>query len=327
LESKSETRRGINLKLSFPGANPHLRLEPFNRLDTRISYFFGNDPEQWYADVPVWGGVRYVDLYPGVDLEVTSEEGRWTWRFAIRDSQFAISNVRLRVEGADGLALDDAGHLRPATAMGDFTLPLLTVEGAMPDGHPETSNLEPGIYEVSSPFSSIPPLLGPSAQMTGASDLLYSTFLGGESADYGYAIAVDEAGNVYVTGETYSFDFPTTPGAFDADLDGGEDAFVVKLNTSGADLDYATFLGGSGGDVGYAIAVDGAGSAYVTGGTGSSDFPTTSGAYDTSYNGGDRGDTFVVKLNPAGGGQSDLLYATFLGGNELDWGYGITVDG
>ena len=67
-----ESRRSANLKLSFPGANPRPRLEPFDRLHTRVSYFIGDNPAQWHADVPVWGGVRYVDLYPGVDLEVTS---------------------------------------------------------------------------------------------------------------------------------------------------------------------------------------------------------------------------------------------------------------
>ena len=86
---------------------------------------------------------------------------------------------------------------------------------------------------------------------------------------------------------------------------------MVKLNPAGSALAYATFLGGSGDDYGYAIAVDGAGSAYVTGETRSSDFPTTPGAFDTSYNGG-YADAFVAKLNPAGSG---LAYATFLGGS------------
>ena len=65
---------GVNLKLSFPDANPQPRLEPFNRLETSVNYFRGNDPEKWQTDVPVWGGVRYKDLYPGIDLEITSDE-------------------------------------------------------------------------------------------------------------------------------------------------------------------------------------------------------------------------------------------------------------
>ncbi len=109
-------------------------------------------------------------------------------------------------------------------------------------------------------------------------------------------IAVDAAGSAYAIGGTTSSDFPTTPGAFDASYNGSNDAFVVKLNPTGRALAYATFLGGSSYDYGYGIAVDATGSACVTGGTGSPNFPTRPGAFDTSYNGGN--DTFVAKLNP-----------------------------
>ena len=110
------------------------------------------------------------------------------------------------------------------------------------------------------------------------SGLVYATFLGGSGDDYGYGIAVDGAGSAYVTGDTGSTDFPTTPGAFDTSYNGGDcDAFVVKLNPAGSGLAYATFLGGSGDDDGYGIAVDGAGSAYVTGDTGSSRLPDHAG--------------------------------------------------
>ena len=156
------------------------------------------------------------------------------------------------------------------------------------------------------------------------SDLVYATFLGGSGWDYGRAIAVDGTGNAYVTGETESHDFPTTPDAFDTTGNGYYDAFVVKLNPSGSDLVYATFLGGRSDDRGYDIAVDAAGNAYVTGQTNSPDFPTTSGAFDTSGDG--YTDAFVVKLNPSG---SDLVYATFLGGSGAvaEPGRGIAVDG
>ena len=89
-----------------------------------------------------------------------------------------------------------------------------------------------------------------------------------------------------MTGYTDSADFPTTAGAFDTTFNGGADAFVTKLDASGAALGYSTYLGGSGDDYGYGIAVDGAGSAYVTGYTDSANFPTTAGAFDTTFNGG-----------------------------------------
>ena len=160
------------------------------------------------------------------------------------------------------------------------------------------------------------------------SALVYSTYLGGEREDSGQGIALDGAGNAYVTGLTNSADFPTTPGAFDTSFDGssggGSDAFVTKLNATGSALLYSTFLGGNltAHDGGYGIAVDGAGSAYVTGLTNSSSFPTTPGAFDTTFN--DAFDAFVTKLNAAGSG---LVYSTFLGaGFNDDAGFAIALD-
>jgi Beta-propeller repeat len=153
------------------------------------------------------------------------------------------------------------------------------------------------------------------------SGLSYSTFLGGSSVDVGSRIAVDSAGAAYVTGLTLSTDFRTTAGAFDTSANGNEDAFITKLNPAGAGLSYSSFLGGSGQDFGNSVAVDSAGAAYVTGGTVSTDFPITAGAFETSFNGAF--DAFVTKLNPAGSG---LAYSTYLGGTSVDNGLGIALD-
>ncbi len=320
--SASRAAKGVNVKISFPGANLHPRLEPFHRLDTRVSYFAGNDPARWHSDVPVWGGVRYVDLYPGVDLEISGPESQGTWRLVTRDSQFAVSDVRLQVEGVEGVSLD-GDRLCLRTAIGDLVLPLLAVEGAAPAAPQAISGPESGTFQVASPFSLAPLLPRFSAQtLYIPDDLLYATFLGGSDYEHrGYSIAVDDTGAAYVTGSTKSPNFPTTPGAFDTTHNSSFDAIVVKVNPSGTGLAYATFLGGSYSDRGYGIAVNGAGAAYVTGETSSSDFPTTSGAFDTTYNGGY--DTFVVKVNPSGTG---LAYATVLGGSSEDWGNGIAID-
>ena len=114
------------------------------------------------------------------------------------------------------------------------------------------------------------------------SGLVFSTYLGGSADDVGFGIAVDGAGSAYVTGGTISANFPTTAGAAQTTRAGGDDAFVTKLDTTGSGLVYSTYLGGSGGDFGLGIAVDGAGSAYVTGETRSTNFPTTAGAAQTT---------------------------------------------
>ena len=166
------------------------------------------------------------------------------------------------------------------------------------------------------------------------SALVYSTYLGGGKVingteDWGEGIAVDNAGSAYVTGYTYSPDFPVTAGAFDTTR-AGLDAFVTKFTPDGTSLVYSTFLGGAGREQGQGIAVDSAGNAYVTGITESFDspftsayegFPVTSGAFQTkgSY------DAFVTKLNPKGTG---LVYSTYLGGSAgVDRGWAIALDG
>jgi hypothetical protein len=156
---------------------------------------------------------------------------------------------------------------------------------------------------------------------TGAADLIYGTFLGGSSDDFSQDIAVDGSGNAYVTGYTFSSNFPTTAGAFDTTLGNTLDVFVTKLNTTGAALIYSTFLGGGNSEYGYGIAVDGSGNAYVTGYTSSSNFPKTTGAFDTTFGGGT--DVFVTKVNATG---TALGYSTFLGGNGSDTGYDIAVE-
>ncbi|HEY3119151.1 MAG TPA: SBBP repeat-containing protein, partial [Vicinamibacteria bacterium] len=154
---------------------------------------------------------------------------------------------------------------------------------------------------------------------TGA-NLVYSTYLAGTDLDEAYGIAVDAAGNAYVTGRTYSSGFPTTSGAFQTILGGLSDVFVTKLESSGSSLGYSTFLGGSGFDWGFGIALDAAGNAYVAGRT-SSDFPL---ANPLQPNPGGLGDGFIAKLNAAG---STLIYSTFLGGSRYDEVDAIAVDG
>ena len=153
------------------------------------------------------------------------------------------------------------------------------------------------------------------------SALTYSTYLGGTDIDSPRGVAVDNGGSAYVTGETLSADFPTTAGAFRRALAGAYDMFVTKLNPAGTALAYSTYLGGSQVDNGARVAVDSGGNAYALGFSSSTNFPTTTGALDTTANGGF--DATVTKLNPAG---SAPIYSTYLGGQGFDTGNDIAVD-
>jgi hypothetical protein len=190
----------------------------------------------------------------------------------------------------------------------------------------------PGVFQTTfagSNFDAFVTKLNPSG-----SELLYSSYLGGNSYDIGNSIAIDAGGNAYITGGTYSSNYPVTNGAFQNTLGGYENVFVTKMNPAGSALIYSTFIGGSGisnggtsfggyGDQGNSIIIDSSMNAYITGYTNSTDFPTTKDAFQTSLGGSQNQNTFVTKLNSTG---SVLLYSTYLGGNGWDYSQSIAID-
>ncbi len=151
------------------------------------------------------------------------------------------------------------------------------------------------------------------------SSLIYSTLLGGAAHELGWEVVVDNAENAYIGGVTASSAYPTTTGAFDESYNGDNEVFVTKVNPQGSALVYSTFIGGSGKDRGYQLQIDASSEVTITGFTESNDYPTTTGAYDESHNGGKDG--FASKLNFLGNG---LVYSTFFGGSGDDRGYGIS---
>jgi photosystem II stability/assembly factor-like uncharacterized protein len=153
--------------------------------------------------------------------------------------------------------------------------------------------------------------------------VIYSTVIGGtQDEDDATGIAIDAAGNAYVTGDAASADFPITSGAFQTKIKNHiQNAFVLKLDPTGASLAYSTFLGGNGTSIGNAIALDAAGHAYVAGETSSSNFPVTAGAFQTHYGKQSEGSGFVTKLNLTG---SDVVYSTYLGQAEDSFDVGAT---
>ena len=163
------------------------------------------------------------------------------------------------------------------------------------------------------------------AKFSPTGDLLFSTYYGGSANDLATGIALDPAGNVYVTGTLQSLDFPVV-NAVQQKSAGGSDAFVLKLDPA-FHVVYATYLGGSANDLGMAIATDALGNAYVTGETSSTDFPVTAGAFQTSAPGHTPygfvyPNAFVTKLDASG----NMIYSTYLGGSGGSIGWGIAVD-
>lgn len=186
--------------------------------------------------------------------------------------------------------------------------------GTMGTAYPTT----PGAYDET--FNGARDIYVTKFNSTGSA-LLYSTFIGGADWDNAEALGIDDAGNVYITGITWSTDYPTSAGAFDRTHNGGrDDAFLTKLNSSGSAIIFSSYLGGNNYDNAFDIVIDD-NKAVITGYTVSPDFPTTAGVYDPTHNNGK--DVFITKFNATG---SSLLYSTYLGGNAGEEAYGIDIN-
>ncbi len=160
---------------------------------------------------------------------------------------------------------------------------------------------------------------------SGGASLVYSTYLGGDGGESGWGVAVDSYNQAHVVGDTSSNNFDTTGHAYDRFYNGGaSDIFFTKLNTTANDLLYSTYLGGSGDDYGRGVALDSSGRAYLTGTTGSTNFPTRS-YWDNSLGGAF--DAFVAKIDPALNDDASLIYSTYLGGSGDELGTAIAVNG
>jgi hypothetical protein len=216
-------------------------------------------------------------------------------------------------DSANGIAVDSSGNAYVVGTTPSTNFP--TTTGAFQATSPDPGNFVAFVTKFNAAGSA----------------LLYSTYVGGTSGSSGGAIAVDSSGSAYITGDTISFDFPVTSGAFQpsAGMLDVADAFVTKLSPDGASLAYSSYLGGihqnhagNGHDIGYGIAVDSNNNAYVTGNTDSTDFPTTSGAFVTS-NPNAQNFAFATKVTADGSG---LVYSTLLGVAFPGFGGGIAAD-
>ena len=324
----------LALALRFVGADPDVDLQGVDRSPGVVNDLRGGDPSRWRTSVPLFRDVVYRDLWPNIDLRVLEQSGVLKYEFHVHPGA-SPQDIGLAYDGAQGLAVSADGALQVSTALG-------VLSDSRPVSYQEIEGVRTPVasryvlregtsggrfsFAVGQYRSDRELVIDPGVQ--------YTTFLGGNAAETGEAIQANSAGNVYVAGTTQSPDFPTTTGAFrrTGAAQNSADVFVTKLNPTGTALVYSTFVGGSDMEFGHGLAIDAAGNAYVTGTTKSSNFPTTSGAFDRSLNippncprcATDNTDGFAFKLNATG---SALLYSTYLGGTDIDSPRAVAIDG
>ncbi|MBA3531795.1 MAG: SBBP repeat-containing protein, partial [Ardenticatenales bacterium] len=310
------------LRLRFVGEGTP-RLRALDEQPGRTHDLRGADPATWQRHLPGYAGLRYEGLYPGIDLVYQGTDGQLKSTYLLAPGAVP-SQLRWRYEGAIQTQVEPttgvlqlqlrgprAGHATPVLAesapvawqeVGGQRVPVTVRYNLHRNGE---IGFTLGTYDATLPLI-IDPVLS------------YSTFLGGSGTDRGQAVAVDAAGNSYVTGLSYAYDYPTTTGS--QGTTGAFDIILTKFSPTGTLL-HSTYLGGSQNDYAQAIAVDSLGQVVLVGATESPDWPSVSG-YQTSFGGGTGctlsyacRDAVVVQLTADG---SALRYSSYLGGVSSD---------
>jgi hypothetical protein len=305
---------GPVIEETFPGLTGEITGE--GKSITRVSYIKGNDPSHWKAGIPAYEAVSLGEAKGGVGIVLRAYGGTVEKLFYVRPGA-RPEEIRVRLNGAEGLSVNSEGGLEVRTRRGTvtFSRPVAYQEEGGKREPVEASyvvegreyGFRLGEYEKGKALVIDP--------------LLSSTFLGGGITDIAHAVVIGPTGDVYVAGETVSTtSFPVTPGAYDEVPEGAKDAFISRFSGDLSTLLSCTFLGGGSDDVAYNMAVDAAGDVYVTGETKSINFPTTPGAFETVQSG--NSDAFVSKLS---GDLTGLLASTLLGGGLDDIARAVAV--
>jgi hypothetical protein len=331
-EGNSKIHRDVS-RLIFLNANKNAEIVPVDETKLRVNYFKGNDQSKWHCDVPTSQAVLYKNLYKNIDLKVYGIEKQIEYDWIVKPGGNP-GDIRFQYKSVKGSRLDDEGNLLIETKFGELihrkpvSYQKRTAQNPCPQERKDvnvafkkisgnTYGFAVGDYDKRYELIIDPVVLA------------YSTYLGGQNLDEAKNIILDGSGYLLVVGATASWDFPVL-NEYQADQD-KYDAFISKFDTTGSgasSLLYSTYLGGEQDDYGLGIALDSSGIVYVTGYTRSSYFPTLNPYMEkppfSSY---DRNrDVFVTKLDITQSGAGALLYSTYLGGQDNDYGMRIAAD-
>lgn len=305
----------LMIKAEFVDANVGTSVISEGLQEYKCNYFLGNDESRWQSDVPNYESIRYNNLYEGVDLEFRSEANRLVAEFLLSPGS-SSKRIKMRYDGIESISVDHAGHVTLSTNWGSMTAPMSIAP--IQDGsatisvHQELSEERAVVWTIDSES-----ILHNAARLVVSPT--YSTYIGGSSGEYVADMAVNSNGEAYLTGDTYSSDFPKV-GAYDITIASNE-GFLTKFSASGSSLIFSTYLGGSGGDrcLGLSLVNGSTYSVFLCGTTSSSDFPM-SNAIDASANGND--DAFVACIGPTG---NTLPFSTYLGGSTWDRSFDVAA--
>lgn len=310
-------------RMYFEGATRPL-ISGSDSLASYYNYFLGSDKTHWQSGIHPCKNVDYKGVYNGIDMHISSSQGAMKYDFIVQPGANP-SQIRLRFDGADDLTINEKGDLIIATSVGAVT------------------ELKPYAYQVENGQKievpcryflngktvtfSLPRGYSAARQLIIDPTVVFATFTGSTADNLAYTAAYDKHGNFYAAGIAHSAGFPASPGAFQVSFNGGttatgigyeSDIAIFKFSSDGINRIWATYLGGSDNEAPHSLIVDSNDRLLVLGKTYSSNYPHTTGAFDTSYNGG--ADLVLTKFDSSCTG---LDASTFLGGSSDD---GVSYD-
>jgi hypothetical protein len=313
------------VQVNFKGANLNSIPTPFGKLNTYYNYYLGNDPSGWASEANSYSGIYYKQFYKGIDLKIYSIGENLKYDYIVAPYADA-SQIIVEYEGADNIFLDN-GNLMIKTSLGDL-IEKRPYAFQFINGKKIEVKCEYLLHEGIVTFG-FPEGFDPCHELTIDPLLIFSTFSGSTADNWGSTATPGEKGTLYSAGvtneESDGGKFPAKPGAFQTTYGGQYDIGILKYDSLGQTLLYATYLGGHESESPHSLIMNADEELIVLGTTSSSSFPTTVGAIDRSFEGGDAvshvlnfdhgSDLFVARINKDG---TALLSSTFLGGDEND---------
>jgi uncharacterized repeat protein (TIGR01451 family) len=314
------------LRMQLVGASANAHIQGQNELPGKSNYFIGSDSSRWRTGIPTYSQVKYESVYPGINLIYYGNQHQLEYDFVVAPGADP-DQIRLSVAGVEKLTVDAQGNLVLQHAAGEVQLLApriyqqldgekkeITGQWTLAADHVAGFHLGP--YDRTQPL-----VIDPVLQ--------YSSFLGGSQKNILNRIAIDAAGNAYVAGYTASGDFPAAPTPQAMTFGAGttaRGAFVAKIDPTGTNLLYSTYLSGSTDEEATGLAVDNSGNVYLAGNTHSTDFPTRNALQSTcpTHNQAETcASAFLTKISASG---DSLLFSTYLGGSGGESARGVAID-
>ena len=312
-------------KVHFVGANESVITKANNQLESYENYFIGRDENKWATNVKTFQSVEYINLYQGINLKMYQKDGFLKWDFIV-EADANPKNIILEYEGVDKLNLQ-AGKLIIKTSVNKIIE--LAPYAYQIDANGETVDVECNFHlEGKQLRFRFPNGINPEWKLVIDPILVFGSYSGSTSDNWGYTATFDSKGFLFAGGNAFGNGYPHTIGAMDTTFSGGScDIVISKYDTTGTFLIYSTYLGGSGAEVPSSLIVNSNDELFIMGVTGSSNFPVSSSAYDTTFNGGTNytltyalnftngSDLFITRLNNNG---TQILASTYFGGSMND---------